>query len=63
LKGCPRRTDDGAGIPLRNNHPSANDLTLISDDRAVFDLNVDSRLIPPDDWLTYRIWLDLKPGA
>jgi hypothetical protein len=36
---------------------------VIDDDRPVFDLNVDAACTGADDWITFRIWLELKPGV
>jgi hypothetical protein len=36
---------------------------VIDDNRPVFDLNVDAASTGADDWITFRIWLALKPGV
>lgn len=55
-----------ASIPTPYYNPATTKIwtLVLSNNRAVFDLNVDSvDTAPPDDWLNYRIWLALKPGV
>ena len=54
-----------ASIPCPKNTSATTKIwtLVLSNNRAVFDLNIDAGDYNADDWLMYRIWLALLPGV